>query len=72
MKTEAKERKAQGKAPWLHTVDDPIEVLTELLECMPSRWFVHNNQQWTARRYLSAIKFSPRCSQDWSYLCRIA
>ena len=28
--TWVKERKAQGKGPWLHTVDDPNEALTEL------------------------------------------
>ena len=35
-----KERKTQGKGPWLHTVDDPDEALTELLEFMTSRSFV--------------------------------
>ena len=66
------ERKAQGKAPWLHTLGDPNEALTELLEFMTSRCFVHNNRQSTVRRYLAAINFFTRCSQNGSYLCRIA
>ena len=70
--TWGKERKAQGKGPWLHTVDDPNEALTELLEFMTSRCFVHHNQQSTVRGYLAAINLFTRCSQDGSYLCRIA
>ena len=45
--TWVKERKAQGKAPWLYTVDDPNDALTELLQFMTSRCVVHNNQQST-------------------------
>jgi len=55
--TWVKERQAQGKGPWLQTVDDPDATLTELLEFMTSRCFVHNNQQSTVRGYLAAINF---------------
>ena len=72
MNTWVKEGKAQGEAPWLHTVDDHNEALTELLEFMTSRCFVHHNQQSTVRGYLAAINLFTRCSQDGSYLCRIA
>ena len=50
-----KERKAQGKGPWLHTVDDANESLAELLKFMTSRCFVHTNQQSTVRGYFAAI-----------------
>ena len=39
--TWVKERKAQGKATWLHTVTDPNEAPTERLKFMTSRCFVH-------------------------------
>lgn len=38
-----KERKAQGKGPWLHTLADPDQALVEVLEFMACRCFVHNN-----------------------------
>ena len=50
-----KERKTQGKGPWLNALDNPDEVLNDLLEFMASRCFVHNNQQSTVRGYLAAI-----------------
>ena len=55
--TWVKERKAQGKGPWLHTLDDSDEAMSALLEFIASRCFVHNNQQSTARGYLAAINF---------------
>ena len=51
-------RQAQGKGPWLHTIDDPNARLTELLELMMSRCFVRTNQHSSVRGYLAAIKFS--------------
>ena len=60
-----KERKTQGKGPWLHTVDDPNEALTELLEFMTSRCFVHNNQQSIVRGYLAAINFFHKMFAGW-------
>ena len=66
------ERKEQGEGPSLHTVDDPNEALTELLEFRTSRCFVHNNQQSTVRGYIAAIGFFTFVSQDRSCLCRIA
>ena len=67
-----KERKAQGKWPWLHALDDPDKALTEQLEFMSSRRFVHNNQQSIVRGYLAAINFFTRCLQVGNYRCRIA
>ena len=52
-----KERRSQGKRPWLHDDADPDQVFGELLEFMVSSCFVHNNQQWTVREYLAAIKY---------------
>ena len=52
-----KERRSQGKGPWLHENADPDQVLGELLEFMASRCFVHSNQQSTVRGYLAAIKY---------------
>ena len=52
-----KERRAQGKGPWLHTLADPDRVLGEVLEFMICRCFVHSNQQTTVRMYLPAIKY---------------
>lgn len=34
-----KERRAQGKGPWLHTLADPDQVLSEVLEFMACRRF---------------------------------
>ena len=56
--TWVKERKAQGKGPWLRVLDDPDKALTELLEFISSRCFMHNIQQSTVRGYLAAIHFS--------------
>jgi len=56
--TWVKDRKTQGKGPWLRTLDDPREALTDLLECMASRCSVHDNQHSTVRGYLTAIIFS--------------
>ena len=63
--TWVKERKAQGKGPWLHTLNDPNEALTEVLEFMTSRCFVHNNQQSTVRGYLAAINFFHKMFAGW-------
>ena len=60
-----KERKAQGKWPWLHALDDPDKALTEQLEFMSSRRFVHNNQQSIVRGYLAAIIFSHKMFAGW-------
>ena len=51
-----KERRAQGKGSWLHTLADPDQVLGEVLEFMTCRCFMHNNQYSTVRGYLAAIK----------------
>ena len=63
--TWGKERKAQGKGPWLHTVNGPNEALTELLEFMKSRYFVHNNQQPTVRGCLAAISVFHKMFAGW-------
>ena len=55
--TRVKERKAQGRGPWLHTVDVPNEALTELLEFMTTRCFVRNHQHSAVRGYLATINF---------------
>ena len=60
-----KERKAQGKGPWLHTVDDRNEALTEVLEFTTSRCFVHNDQHSTVRGYLAAINSFPKMFAEW-------
>ena len=60
MNTWVKGRKAQGKAPSLHTADDLNEALTELLKFVTSRCFVHNNQQSTVRGYIAAIHYFTR------------
>ena len=49
--TWVKERQAQEKEPWLHTLADPKEVLSDLLGFMAYRCFVHNNRQSTFRGY---------------------
>ena len=46
-----KERDAQGKGPWLHTLANQDLVLAEVLEFMTCRCLVHNNQQSTVRGY---------------------
>ena len=58
--TWVKERKAQGKGPWLNALDGPHEVLNDLLESMASPCFVHNNHQPTVRGYLEVIKNNPQ------------
>ena len=63
--TWVKERKAPGKGPWLHTVDDPNEALAERLEFMASLFFVLNNQQPTVRGCLAAIIFSHKMFAGW-------
>ena len=60
--TWVKERKARGKEPWLNALADPIDVLNDQLECMASRCFVHNDQQFTVRGYLDAINFVHKMS----------
>ena len=55
--TWVKERQAQGKEPWWHTLADPKKVLSDLLGFMASRCFVHNNRQSTVRGYVAAINF---------------
>ena len=63
--TWVKERKAQGKAPRLHTFDDPDEALTGLLEFMAFRCFVQNNQQPTVRGYFAPIIFFHKMFAGW-------
>ena len=72
MNTWVKEIKAQGKGLWLHTVDDPNDALTDLLEFMTSRCFEHNNQQSTVRGYSAAINFSHKMFAGWELPYRIA
>ena len=60
-----KERKGQGKGPWLHTLADPDQALGEVLEFMACRCFVHNNQQSTVRGYLAAIKYFHKMHAGW-------
>ena len=63
--TWVKERQAQGNEPWLHTLADPKEVLSDLLGFMASRCFVHNNRQYTVRGYLAAINFFDKTFEGW-------
>ena len=60
-----KERRSQGKVPWLHTLTDPDQVVREVLEFMARRCFVHNNQQSTVRGYLAAIKYFHKMYAGW-------
>ena len=60
-----KERSAQGKGPWLHTLANQDQVLAEVLEFMACRCFVHNNQQSTVRGYLAAIKYFHKMYAGW-------
>ena len=58
--------KAQGKGPWLqHNLDNPNQVLYELMEFMACRCYVHNNQQSTVRGYLAAIKLFHKMYAGW-------
>ena len=59
------ERRAQGKGPWLHALDDPDPALNDLLELMASRCFLHNNQQSTVRGYLAAIIYVHKIFAGW-------
>ena len=60
------ERAAQGKGPWLkHKPDDPNQALTELMEFMACRCYVHNNQQSTVRGYLATIKLLHKMYAGW-------
>ena len=63
--TWVKERNAQGKGPWLNSLDDPDKALTELIEFTACRCFVHNNQQSTVRGYLAASNFSRKMFAGW-------
>ena len=60
-----KERKAEGKGSWLHILDDPDKALTELLEFMAARCFVHNNHQSIVRGYLAANNFFHKIFAGW-------
>ena len=59
-----KERKAPVKGPMLHVLDDPDKGLTEVLEFMASRCFVHNTQQ-SIDRYLATIIFFHKMFAGW-------
>ena len=59
-------RKSQGKGPWLHfDPADPNRALSELMELIACRCYVHNNQQSTVRGYLAAIKFFHKMYAGW-------
>ena len=63
--TWVKESQAQGKEPWLHTLADLKEVLSDLLRFMASRCFVHNHRRSTVRGYLAAINFFHKMFAGW-------
>ena len=54
----------RGRGPWLNLLDKS-EVLTLLLEFMAYRLFSFNNQQFTVRGYLAAIKFFHKLYLGW-------
>ena len=62
-----KERKVKGKRAWLHTVDDPNQALTGLLDFMAHRGFVHKNQQSTVRGCLAAIIVFHKMFAGWEH-----
>ena len=70
--TWVKEGQARGIKPWLHTLADPKEVLSDLLGFLASRFFVHNNRQFTVRGFLAAINFFHKIFAGWECQCRIA
>ena len=66
------ERKAQGKGPWLHVLDDSDAALNDVLEFMASPCFVHNNQQSAVRGYSAAINAFHKMLRDGNCRRRIA
>ena len=56
--------KKKGKGPWLNLLDSS-EVLTLLLEFMTCQLFSFNNQPFTVRGYLAAIKFFHKLYLGW-------
>ena len=60
-----KTRKTHGEWPRLHTIDCPNAELTQLLEFITSRCFVHDSQQSTVRGYLAAVHFFHKMFAGW-------
>ena len=53
--TWVQKNKPQGAGHWLHTVDDPNEALTELIDFTSSRCVVHTIQYSTVRGYYEGV-----------------